>query len=48
MHRFQVDVEVERAQIGKLALEQGAVPAGIQRKLVVRQHVGPLLGLRPA
>ena len=48
MHRFQVDVEVERPQIGELAPEQILVPTGIQRQFVVCQHIGALLGVRPA
>ena len=41
----QAKIEVERLEVAKLDLEKIIIPAGIQRQLVVGQHVGALLGL---
>jgi hypothetical protein len=41
-------IEVERFQLAKLELQQAFIPAGVQRELVVRDHLGALLRVRPA
>jgi hypothetical protein len=42
---YQLEVEIECLEIAKLYLEQIIIPVGIQRQLVVGQHIGALLGL---
>ncbi len=44
----QAEIGPDLAQVGELDPEQRLVPAGIERELVVGQHVGALLRLRPA
>ena len=44
----QPEVGPHFAQVGELDPEQRVVPAGVQRQLVVGQHVGALLGFGPA
>ena len=41
----QPEVEAELREIGQLEPQQRLVPAGVQRQLVVGQHVGALLRL---
>ena len=41
----QPEVEAELGKVGQLEPQQRLVPAGVQRQLVVRQHIGALLRL---
>ena len=39
----EIDIEVEVDQFLKLLRQQVRIPARIERELVIREHVGPLL-----